>query len=46
MAHPVPTKAFVQPNQEAATLLDAPTHLLCPTLSADAEPKSQGHCQK
>jgi len=38
MAHPVPTKAYLQPRSEAAMLF-AP-------LPAGAEPKSQGHCQK
>jgi len=40
MAHPVPTKAFLQSSPEAAMLfapLGAPTHLPCPALSAGTE---------
>jgi len=44
MAHPGLTKGFLQLSPEAA-MLPGPTSP-CPTLSAGAEPKSQGHCRK
>ena len=37
VAHPEPTKVF---------LSSAPKHLLLPSLSAEAEPISKGHCRK
>ena len=40
MAHPVQTKAFLQPRPEAAMLFAPPTHLPC---STGTEPKFQGH---
>jgi len=41
MAHPVPTKGFLQLSLEAG----APTSP-CPVISAGAERKSQRHCRK
>ena len=49
MGHLVPTKAFYCRTQMQPCCLHplgAPTHLPCPTLSANAEPISKGHCQK
>ena len=51
MAHPVLTKGFLQLSPEAAMLpgpsveTRPPPPVPCPTLSAGAEPKSQGHFQ-
>ena len=50
MAYPAPTKGFSRPIPEAAMLprQSAETHPPPPvlSLSAGAEPKSQGHCRK
>jgi len=48
---PVLAKGFLQLSPEAAMLLGPrvetrPPHPACPTLSAGAEPKSQGHYRK
>jgi len=44
MALPVPTKSLR--SHAVCTLRVHPPTSPCPTLSAHAEPKSQGHCRK